>query len=99
MSGSISGNPWAITDRSGSVTLGGTAQVLMPANSQRRGYWVQNVSAGDLWITAIGTAAASQPGIKISPNSLYEVNAGTTPTTAVSIFGATTGLQFSAREW
>lgn len=99
MSGSIAGNPWFLTDRSGTIATGGVAQTLMAANSQRRGYWVQNVSSGDLWISAVGTAAASQPALLIPPRALYEVCDGTTPNTALSIFGATTGQAFTAREW
>lgn len=99
MSGSIAGNPWAITNRSGTIATGGASQVLMAANSQRRGYWVQNLSAGALFINALGAAAATQPSILIPPNALYEVDAGTTPTSDIQIFGATTGQAFSAREW
>lgn len=99
MSGTIAGNPWFLTDRSGTIATGGTAQVLMAANSQRRGYWVQNVSSGDLWINALGPAVANQPSILIPPRALYEVDASTVPTTEISIIGATTGQAFSAREW
>ena len=99
MSGSIAGNPWPITNRSGTITSGGASQQLMAANSQRRGYWVQNLSTGALYISAFGAAAAAQPSILIPPNGLYEVDAGSTPTSEIQIFGATTGQAFSAREW
>ena len=99
MSGTISGNPWPLTNRSGTIIAGGVAQQIMAPNSQRRGYWVQNVSAGDLWISPNGDALATQPAIKIPPNALYEVEANTCPTTAITIFGATLGQAFSAQEW
>lgn len=100
MSGTMQpGNPWNFADRSGTITAGGTAQSLMAANSQRRGWWLQNVSSGDLWVSAVGTAAASQPSIRIPPNALYESPALSSATGALSIFGATTGQAFSAREY
>lgn len=94
-----SGNPGQITDRSGTITLGATAQELMAANSQRRGYWVQNLSAGDLYISSIGTAVATQPSLRIPSGALYEAPSSNVPTDAVSIYGATTSQAFSAREW
>jgi hypothetical protein len=99
MSGTIAGNPFPVTNRSGTLAAGGVSQVLMPANTARRGYWVQNVSAGLLWVNAFGAAAATQPSIAIPPNGLYECPAGSVPATELQIFGATTGQAFSAREW
>lgn len=87
------------TDRSGTITTGGTAQTLMAQNGSRRGFWVQNVSSGDLWISTVGTAAASQPSMKIAAGALYESPAHGVSTAAISIYGATTGQAFSAREW
>lgn len=85
------------TNRSGTITAGGTAQALMAANTAREGLWLQNQSAGDLWVSEVGTAAATQPSIRI-PAGFYwrppSVTAG-----AYSIFGATTGQAFAAREW
>lgn len=86
-------------DRSGTITTGGAAQQLMAANTARRGYWIQNVSAGDLWINGQGSAAASQPSLKIVAGAYYEAPLGGCPTTAISVFGATTGQAFSSREW
>ena len=99
MSGSIAGNPWPITNRSGIIGTGGASQQLMAANSQRRGYWVQNLSTGALYINAFGAAAATQPSILIPPNGLYEPCVGSAPASEIQIFGATTGQAFSAREW
>lgn len=87
------------TDRSGTITAGGADQQLMPARLGRRGYWVQNNSSGDLWVNALGTAAASQPSMKIGAGALYETPAHMVPPGEVRIFGATTGQTFTAREW
>lgn len=88
-----------LTSRSGAITTGGTAQQLAAANADRMGFSVQNLSTGDLWINTLGTAAASQPSIKLVSGAYFETPAGYGATGAISIFGATTGQAFSAREW
>jgi len=83
------------TNRSGTITAGGTAQTLAPANANRRFLKGQNLSSADLWINELGgTAAASQPSYRIPAGSTFSVNTSQ----AVSIFGATTGQAFSATE-
>ena len=85
---------------SGAIAAAGADQLLVAHNTNRRGFSVQNNSAGDLWINELGSPAlAAQPSIKIAPGSLYE-----TPDTAyipyaVRIFGATLAQAFTAREW
>ena len=90
-------------DRSGTITLGGTAQVLAPAWSGRHACVIQNQSTGDLWVNATGTAAATQPSFKIPAGGQYICGDGGQPggasAGAISIFGATTGQAFAAREW
>lgn len=88
------------TDKSGTITTGGTAQSLMAANSSRRGWEVQNVSTGDLWFNGIGgTAVQNQPSFRLAPGDSYTSTFGATETSAISIIGATTGQAFTAREW
>lgn len=89
-----------LTSRSNTITAGGTAQVLMNANSARKGWFLQNVSTGDLWVNRFGgTAASSQPNILVPSGALYETPSGGSSGNAVSIFGATTGQAFTAGEW
>lgn len=95
----IAGNPVTETNRSGTITAGGVAQTLMAANAARGGFIIQNVSTGDLWFSSVGTAAASQPSIWLPAGSYYEPPETGVPITAISIFGATTGQAFTAREW
>ena len=86
------------TNRSGSITTGGAAQVAMAALSTRKGYFFQNVSSEVMWGSWVGTAAPSTAGsFLISPNGIIR---NTTPceTTALSIYGATTGKVFTAWE-
>ena len=89
-----------LTSRSGTIMAGGTAQVLMAANSARKGWFVQNVSTGDLWVNRFGgTASAAQPNILVPSGALYETPAGGSGGNAISIFGATTSQAFTAAEW
>jgi hypothetical protein len=73
--------------------------VLIPANVSRKGFAIQNLSAGDLWFNGTGAAAASQPSFRLSPGSYYESPQGGAGVAAVQIIGATTGQAFTAREW
>ena len=94
-----SGKGVVLTDRSGTITSGGAAQVLAAANAARTGFLIQNVSVGDLWINSLTTAVAAQPSIWLPAGSYYEYPSTGVPLTAISIFGATTGQAFAAREW
>lgn len=91
-----------VTNRSGSITTGNTAQQLMAANSLRKGFWIQNISAGDLYISDVGTAtnnSVTPNSLVIKPDVIYESPFGGTSSAAISIIGATTGQKFVAREW
>jgi len=87
------------TSRSSTITAGGTAQQLCAANTARVGLIVQNLSTGDLWINDLGTASAAQPSIRLQSGAYWETPPNYGAKGAVSIFGATTGQAFSAREF
>ncbi len=87
------------TDKSGTITSGGAAQTIAAANTARRGFLIQNQSTSDLWISSVGTAAATQPSIWLPAGSYYEFPVNGVPTAAISLFGATTGQAFAAMEW
>jgi hypothetical protein len=90
--------PSTITNISGTVTTGGTAQALSASNSVGRRFMVQNLDPVlDLYISDMGTAVATQPSIKIPAGALYESPYATT--SALSILGSTTGQVWSGREW
>lgn len=87
-------------NHSGTITAGGGSQSLMPANLQRRGFWVQNHSVETLWIMENAVANAGQPSIQIPANGgYYESPPSGVPVAALQILGATTGSAFSCREW
>lgn len=83
-------------DRSGTITLGGTAQQLLPADPARNGFYVQNVSTGDLYVnvnaTASATVSTNNGSIKLGSGAYWEHPCSANA--AVSIFGATTGQAF-----
>jgi hypothetical protein len=87
---------------SGTITTGGTAQVLLAASTGANGYSVYNPdSTNDLWISESGNALANASGsVRIPANGgWYEQPPGSTPALPVSIVGAVTGQKFTARWW
>lgn len=83
--------------RSSTITLGGTSQVLAAANTARRGFCIQNISAGDLWVNPFGASAAVDTvgSFKIPTMTSLEIKTNG----ALAIIGATTGQKFSAVEY
>lgn len=87
-----------VTDHSGTVTTGGVAQSLMAANPGRRFLFIQNVSVGSLWINFTTTAVANPPSIHIPTGTSLMFDGSFVSSEAVSIFGATTGWAFVAKQ-
>lgn len=96
----------AMTDRSGTIAAGGTAQQVAASNAARRYLLIQNLSNGVLWVNTTGPAAVGQPSIALKAGAAANDGTGGAivfegnfiPTGAVSILGATTGQAFAARE-
>lgn len=96
---SVRGTPYV--DRSGTITLGGTAQVFVAANTARKYLRLQNPKSAteSLWVNDVGGTAAVSDGI------CYELEPGASmpwgdapPIGAVSIISATTAHAFSGAE-
>ena len=88
----------APTDRSSTITTGGAAQVAMAALSTRKAYFFQNISSEIMWGSFVGTAAPNTSGsFPISPNGIIR-STQVCETTALSIYGATTGKVYTAWE-
>ena len=86
------------TNRSGSITTGGAAQTVMAALATRKAYFFQNISSESMWASFTGTAAPSTVGsFEIVPNGVIR-STTTCETTALSIYGATTGQKYTMWE-
>lgn len=87
------------TDRSGTITLGGTAQNAMAANASRKGWCVQNPPTATevLTVRANGTASAAT-GVILTAGSQACNSPGIIDQTAISVFAATTTHVFTAWE-
>lgn len=88
-----------LTNRSGTITAGGTAQQVMAANSSRKYLLFQNVSDTAMWIDFGTTAVADSPSVLVPASGGAVVQEGTfVSTQSVSVFCATTGKKFTAKE-
>ena len=90
----------SLTDRSGTITTGGTAQSLAAANSSRRYLLIQNSGAtgDDLWFNFTTTAVQLQPSFKLAPGASFVMEGSFISTEAISIIGPTTGQGWTAKE-
>lgn len=92
------GGSAAPVNRSSTITTGGAAQVAMAALSTRKAYFFQNISSESMWGSFTGTAAPNTSGsFPIQPNGIIR-STQVCETTALSIYGATTGKVFTAWE-
>lgn len=80
------------------ITAGGVSQACLASNAGRRYLFVQNNSAGPLWID-FGTAAVlAPPAIQLAPGASFVFEASWCSSQQVNIIGATTGQAYTARE-
>jgi len=103
----VSGSPTTVTatpshgtlvDKSGTITTGGTSQVLSTAKS--RSYLiVENTSSALLYINFTSAASAGTGSIALQPYSSFTQEGSFVTSEAVNIFGATTGQTFTAKEF
>lgn len=88
-----------LTDQSGALTTGGTAEVMMASNADRAYLLIQNIdTAEDLWFNFTTTAVADQPSIKLGPGDSFVMESGFISTQAISVIAATTGHKWTAKE-
>ena len=98
----------SFTDRSGSITTGGTSQTLMSSNNQRRRFIVcnpatptgQNITPAESIFINFTSAAGVNNGtaLEILPGSWYDSGIGIVTPEAITINAATTGHVFIAKE-
>ncbi len=89
-----------LTDRSGTITAGGTAQTLMASNASRRYLLIINIDATeDLWINFTTAAVTTgQPSIPIRPGGAFVQEANFVSTELISVKAVTTGHAWTAKE-
>jgi hypothetical protein len=87
------------TDRSGTITLGGTSQQLAPKNADRFYFFFQNISTGDLWLNYTTVAGIGTSGSElVRPGDKVYLEASYVTSEAINVIGATTGQQFTCKE-
>lgn len=94
----VTDNPGDLADLSGSITSGGTSQVLAPANSKRTYLLIQNISDETMWLNFGAAASADASSFKLVANGGFESPPHFIPNQSVNIIGATTGKKFVAKE-
>jgi hypothetical protein len=90
------------TARSGVLASANTAQDLMPANTARNGWTIQNQSTGNIYLRSKGAAGTTlatldQNSLIIPPGAAYDPPKVSPH--ALSIIGSTAGQAFFAEEW
>jgi hypothetical protein len=86
-----------IVDFSGTIAVGGTSQLAIPFNLNRRYLLIQNVDAGDLWINFNLAATIGQPSIKLAPGEKFIMDSSIVAITDMYVIGALTGQQYTAK--
>lgn len=87
----------ALTDRSGTVTAGGTSQQIAAALATRKCFIYQNTSDETQYLN-FGAAASAANSIEIASKGYWENPPNFCPTGTVNMLGATTAKSFTAKE-
>lgn len=100
----VTGVSGSLTDRSGSITTGGTAQQIAATNAARRYLFICNTSTEILHVNFGATATSANSYPLAAAANAGEAGGSLTfegsfiPSGLVSILGATTGSTFVAKE-
>src|SRR5688572_2418584 len=95
-----------VTNRSGTITSGGTSQQLAAANTARKYLYILNISDTIFWINFGTAAVADSPSIPLkaatsdgaADGGSITFDSSFVPSAAIHIIGATTGKKFVAKE-
>lgn len=86
-----------LVDRSG--TASSSSSTLMPANEDRSYLFIQNVSAGTIWINFTSDATASSPSIALGPGATYTLGTSFITTEKITVIRAgILDLSYTAKE-
>jgi hypothetical protein len=89
----------AAVDGSGTIAIGGTAQILFAGIVPVNGFQLCNNSSAALYVSDVGNASAGGASMQVGPGAIYTTPDGYRPAGAVSVYGAATGQAFAARRW
>lgn len=91
----------ALTDRSGTITTGGTRQQAAASNAARKFIEIGNPNANvgsggeSLWYSLVGNAAVNGQGsVELTPGGVARYDSQFIPTSAIDVVAATTGHKF-----
>jgi hypothetical protein len=99
----------AFTNRSTTITVGGTSQQLAPINANRKRIYVENpataagqggIAAAESLFINFTTAAGVNNGtsVELLPGGIFDSGSGPVTTEAITVNAATTGHAFIAKE-
>lgn len=89
----------AVTDRSGTIAVGGVSQQVCAREPQRAYATIQNISSGDLWLNTTDPAAIDTPGsFRLPPGSVWTEEGNFVTVETINIIGATAGQAYTAKE-
>ena len=92
-------NRGPITDRSSTITAGGTSQEVVAKTPNRNYLMFQNTSNTDMWINFGKSAVADSPSILVGANGgVCTWDAGYIPTDDLQVYCATSGKAFTCKE-
>lgn len=96
--GSIAPLAVATTDKSGTITTGGTAQNAIASNASRKGWCIQNTDAAEVMYVRVNGTASATTGTKLVAGAQTCNQVNMIDTAAVSVFAATTAHAWSGFE-
>lgn len=87
------------TDRSGTITTGGTSQQVMAANGGRRAFLIQNpCTAIESLFVEQGATATTTTSVELPPCAIWQGFGGLSTNLAVNVNAATTGHAYTGKE-
>lgn len=86
------------TDRSGTITTGGTPQSLMAANATRK-RWILSNPASATEVLSFAYASSTNHYIDLNPGATWDETDFSVSGDQIFVKGATTGHAFTAYEW
>lgn len=87
-----------LTDRSGSITAGGTSQEIAAAKSNRAYLLFQNISDTPMWLNFGAAATANNNSIYLNAQGSLLFSGSFIPSDSFHVLCATTGKKFVCKE-